>query len=88
MNISANKTAVETIISLALLGTCPKNEMAKFNQLEKWAKTSKDKLLSEVETFLISEAERLIEDEAEFDRYYTRFINQEKAEKFLEETAP
>ena len=88
MNISANKLAVETIISLVLAGSCPEGHEDKLKLLTKGAENSKNNLLIEVEKFLISEAERLINNEEEFDRYYTKYINQAKAEKLLEETAP
>lgn len=88
MNISGNKLAVETIISLVLAGTCPDGHEDKLKLLTKGAENSKNNLLIEVEKYLISEAERLINDADEFDRYYTRFINQKKAEKLLEKKAP
>lgn len=88
MNISSNKLAVETIISLVLAATCPESEEAKLEDLEKWAEVSKNNLLVEVEQFLVSEADRLVNNAKEFDQYYTKFMNQVKAEKFLEETAP
>ena len=34
----------------------------------------KDQLLVEVQQFLISEADRLIDDADEFDRYYNDFV--------------
>lgn len=85
MNISANKLAVQAIICLVLAGSCPEDQKDKLKNLEKWATKSKDKLLIEVENFLLSEAERLINNEEEFDRYYTKFINEAEAEKFLDE---
>jgi hypothetical protein len=88
MDISKNPTAQQCVISLVLAGTCPDGQKNKLKRLKEWADTSKDQLLVEVQQFLIKEADRLVEDADEFDRYYTRFINQEKAEKLLEETAP
>tara|TARA_R100001082_G_C4239490_1_gene106724 strand:- start:105 stop:371 length:267 start_codon:yes stop_codon:yes gene_type:complete len=88
MNISESPCAQEAIISLVLAGTCPDDQEDKLESLEKWAKTSKDKLLIEVEKFLISEAERLIANSEEFDRYYSKVMNQLKAQEFLDKTAP
>lgn len=87
MNISENRFAQEAIISLVLAGACPEDQKDKLKDLKKWADVAKFNLLVEVQQFLISEADRLIEHSEEFDRYYEKTMNKLKAEKFLEETA-
>tara|TARA_R100000664_G_scaffold30807_1_gene43799 strand:- start:1488 stop:1778 length:291 start_codon:yes stop_codon:yes gene_type:complete len=73
MNISTNRTAQKCIISLVLAATCPDGQEDKFKRLKEWADTSKDQLLVEVQQFLFQEADRLVEDEDEFDLYYKNF---------------
>ena len=84
MDISENPHARKAIISLVLAGSCPEGYESKLKALRKWADSSKDELLLEVQQYLISEAERLIENSSEFDRYYQKSINQFKALDFLE----
>ena len=78
MDISKNPTAQKCIISLVLAGTCPDGQRDKLNRFKEWADTSKDQLLVEVQQFLIKEADRLVEDATEFDRYYKTFSKENK----------
>ena len=78
MDISKNPTAQACIISLCLAATCPSNKRHKLKELKKHADNSKDRLLVEVQQFLISEADRLIDDADEFDRYYNNFTESNK----------
>ena len=78
MDISKNSTARACIISLCLAATCPIDKRHKLKELKKHADNSKDQLLVEVQQFLISEADRLIDDADEFDRYYNEFTESNK----------
>ena len=85
MNISEHPLTEATVISLALACVCPED---KVERLKAAAEESKDLLLIEVEKFLLKESERVLENEAEFERLFQKHINKTKAKKFLEETAP
>tara|TARA_R100000655_G_scaffold53223_1_gene91132 strand:+ start:12744 stop:13004 length:261 start_codon:yes stop_codon:yes gene_type:complete len=74
MDISKNPKARACIISLCLAASCPKNQKHKLKELKKHTDDFKDQLLVEVQQFLISEADRLIDDADEFDRYYNDFV--------------
>lgn len=78
MDISKNSTARACIISLCLAASCPKNQRHKLKELQKHTDDFKDQLLVEVQQFLISEADRLIDDADEFDRYYNEFTESNK----------
>ena len=78
MDISKNSTARACITSLCLAASCPKNQKHKLKELKKHADDFKDQLLVEVQQFLISEADRLIDDADEFDRYYNEFTESNK----------
>lgn len=74
MDISKNTTARACIISLCLAATCPSDQKHKLKELKKHADDFKDQLLVEVQQFLISEADRLIDNADEFDSYYNDFV--------------
>ncbi len=73
MNLSENKLAREAIITLCLAATGPDD---KVDLLTRWAKDKKEKLVIEIEKYLISEADRLIDNREEFDLYFKKFCKE------------
>lgn len=75
MNISTHPLAEQTIISLALACVAPEE---KVEYLKTHASSTKERLLIEVEKFLLNEAERVLDDEAEFKRLYDKHTKNDK----------